>query len=139
MHNNFVSDIIGDVPIKKYFDSINEMISSTFNMINVLENSETIVDTYSEISEISRISTMGIVNIETGEEKLFYPLENIRDKKYYYAISERDLETKGSLLRDITEQVKATSGDTKSGFGIFSTSYEQNYCYTLNYSSIIQN
>tara|TARA_Y100000593_G_scaffold93912_1_gene190586 strand:- start:35 stop:862 length:828 start_codon:yes stop_codon:yes gene_type:complete len=139
VHNNFIGDIIGDVPINSYFESINETISSSFNMINVLSNSGTIVDSFSDLSEISRISTIGVMDISTGEEKLFYPLKNIQEKKYFYAISENDLETKGSLLRDITRQVKETSGDTKSGFGIFSTSYEQNYCYTLNYSSKIQN
>jgi len=139
VHNNSISDIIGDIPIKKYFESINEMVSSSFNMINVLDNSEAVVSSFSDLSEVSRISTIGVMNLETNEEKLFYPLEHIREKKYYYAISENDLETKGSLLRDITEQVKNTSGDVKSGFGIFPTTYEQNYCYTLNYSSFIQN
>tara|TARA_Y100000593_G_C4240498_1_gene301877 strand:+ start:134 stop:961 length:828 start_codon:yes stop_codon:yes gene_type:complete len=138
IHNNHVADIIGDIPIKKYYDIINDMISATLNMINVFDNSEAVISSDSPLSISSRIATVSIMDIESGNEKFFYPLSKIKEKRYYYAISENDLETKGSLLKNITEQVKKTSKSSKTNFGIFSTNYDQNFCYILNFSSEIQ-
>jgi hypothetical protein len=138
VHNNSAANIAGNVSIKKYHEVINQLISSTFNMVNVFSNSDAVVSTFSDILETSRISTLGILNLTTGEEKLFYPIENLQEKKFFYAIPEEELEANNNLLKDITDQVKSTPKDIKAGFGIFATNYDENYCYTLNYSSKIQ-
>jgi hypothetical protein len=77
--NSVVQDIIGNVPIINYYDVLNETIASTFHMMNVFRFSRPIIDTFSSQIESCKISTIGIFNDEENLEKLFFPLENIRE------------------------------------------------------------
>jgi len=136
--NELMSTLIGDVPITKYYDSINEYLSSIFNMIKVFENSKPLMTKFSKLSDISRIATFGVLDMSTGEEKLLYPFKYIREKRLFFGIPQAELEENGSLLKEITTQTKTLSPDIKTEFAIYSTSYDNSFCYTVNYSSQIQ-
>ena len=90
--------------------------------------------------ESSRIATFGISDIEGNEEKSFFSLDRTKEKCYIYSINEERLKTEGDLRKKIVSYVKEQSEteDLKVYFGVFSTNYQQDYCYTLNYTSIIQ-
>ena len=53
---------------QEYYDRLNELIASTFNMINVFKNSSSKIDTFSDPVETARISTFGVFDMESGEE-----------------------------------------------------------------------
>ena len=126
---------LGEIPVIGYYEKLNEMIVSTFHMVNVYNHNEPVASNFSDPDDINRISTIGIANSDTGEKKLFYSLDKIEELRYYYAINKKKLEEEGDLFRKIKEQIKS---DIKTSYGIFATSYEQNYVYTVAHTSEIQ-
>jgi hypothetical protein len=135
VNNSEIEKHLGEVPVIGYYDRLNEMIASTLHMINVYSHNEAEVSTFSEPDEINRISTIGFVNFEDGEKRLFYPLDEIKELCYYYAINKRKLEEDGDLFKKIKEQVK---NDIKTSYEIFATKYAEDYSYIIAYSSQIQ-
>ena len=135
-----LENILGNVPIIGYNNKINELLVSTIHMINVFKNSEPVMGKIEEPSEICRIATFGISEIEEGEEKFFFSLDNTTERCYIYGINEERLATEGGLKKKIIDRIKSTSSEEsiQVSFGVFPTNYQQDYCYTLNYTSIIQ-
>ena len=138
--NTNLENILGDVPIIGYNNKINELIVSTVHMINVFKNSEPVMGKIEDPAEASRIATFGISDIEGNEEKSFFSLDRAKEKCYIYSINEERLKTEGDLRKKIVSTVKAQAEteDLKVSFGVFPTNYQQDYCYILNYTSIIQ-
>ena len=135
-----LENILGEVPIIGYNSKINELLVSTIHMINVFKNSEPVMGKIEEPAEASRIATFGISDIEGNEEKSFFSLDRAKEKCYIYSINEERLKTEGDLRKKIVSTVKAQAEteDLKVSFGVFPTNYQQDYCYILNYTSIIQ-
>ena len=135
-----LENILGEVPIIGYNSKINELLVSTIHMINVFNNSEPVMGKIEDPQEASRIATFGISDIEGNEEKSFFSLDRTKEKCYIYSINEERLKTEGDLRKKIVSTVKAQAEteDLKVSFGVFPTNYEQDYCYILNYTSIIQ-
>ena len=137
--NNKLDNILGHVSIVGYHDKLNELLVSTLHMINVYNNTKSVIDTYSPPHEVSRLSTIGILDSNTGEEKMFFDLDFSREKVYYYAINSDRLEKDGELFKNIKEQVRSRkSENTKVSYGVFSTSYEHDYGYCISHSSFVQ-
>ena len=135
-----LENILGEVPIIGYNNKVNELLVSTIHMINVFKNSEPVMGKIEEPAEASRIATFGISDIEGNEEKSFFSLDRAKEKCYIYSINEERLKTEGDLRKKIVSTVKAQAEteDLKVSFGVFPTNYQQDYCYILNYTSIIQ-
>ncbi len=138
--NPKLDDTIGGAPVIGYYDELNKMIASTIHMINVFDHTEPEIGTISAPLEVSRIITIGMMNMEDGEEKLFFPLTNSREKSYYYAINHEELKNNKELYKGITVQMKnkVEEGNTSITYGIYSTNYNSNYCYVVARSSMIQ-
>jgi hypothetical protein len=141
VHNPSVEALIGNVPIVGYYDKLNNVIAYTMHMINVFKNTTPIMNTFSQPVDFARISTFGAFDKTQKKENLFFSLDNIRERVYYYGVPDETLKSDGNLLKTITEQVKSSSnrGKIKTSFGIFSTEYEENYCFTEVHTSFIQN
>tara|TARA_R110000824_G_scaffold79224_7_gene199640 strand:- start:873 stop:1706 length:834 start_codon:yes stop_codon:yes gene_type:complete len=138
IYNNHLENILGDVPIIGFHDKLNDLLISTVHMTNVLDHSESVMDNLSSPHEVSRLATYGIVDFDTGQEKLFFPIDSIREKVYYYAINENKLRESSDIRKKIISQIKENSLDTKVSYGIYSTQYDEDYVYCLAYSSDIQ-
>ena len=139
--NQQVDKILGGAPIMGYYDSLNEVIVATIHMTNVFNHSKPVVGTLSSPKDICRISTFGILNPETGEESPFFSLDNVKEKRYYYAIPEEELKTDKTLMNKIMTQVKDSpqEKDVKVSYGVFSTQYADKYAYFIASTSFIQN
>jgi len=130
---------VGEVPIMGYFDVVNQAIVNTVHMINVFKNSEPIIGNFTKPSPLSRIATIGVLDVEEEKEKWFYDLKKARDVVYYYGINENDLREDGTLFRKITNYVKSRLDEgTNISYGVFETTYDQKYCYCIKYSSMVQ-
>ena len=135
---------IGDMSIIGYYDTLNQAIVNTIHMINVFKHTEPVIGNFIHPADISRICTLGIVDMEDDDErkhkeKWFYPLTSVRDVVYYYGIGEEDLRHDGTLFRKINNFVKSRVGDNLNvSYGVFKTTYEQKYCYCIKYSSMVQ-
>jgi len=139
--NAALQSTIGDISIIGYYDTLNHAVVNTVHMMNVLKHSEPIIGNFIVPSDISRISTIGIVALEdtSEEEKWFYDLTNARDVVYYYGINEDDLRNDGTLFKKINTFIKSKINEgVNVSYGVFKTTYEQKYCYCIKYSSMVQ-
>ena len=137
--NPVLETIAENVPITKYYDTLNEIISSTVHMINIFSNTNPVMSTTSDPIASARISTIGLSDLETNEKKLFYPLTMPREMIYYYSVDSEQLESDGTLFKKITEQVKDNEDEKlRVSYGIYSNNYKQNYVYIVQHASMIQ-
>lgn len=137
--NTKLEEVLGDVPIINYYNNLNHLLVSTMHMTNIYTNTKPIESSFFGLHETSRISTFGMMKLDSSEENLFFDLENPRDKTIFYAINKESLENDGSLFRKIKQQVNHFSSENLNvSYKIFSTSYEDDYVYSMNYSSFIQ-
>ena len=135
VENGKLEEIIGGAPVIGYYDKLNELIVSTIHMINIFDHSDPVNSTLSDSKDVCRISTFGIADLEKSEEKMFFNLDRISEKRYYYAIPEEKLKTDNTLLNKVREKVVNEPGGS---YGIYSTSYNQEYVYCIARSSVIQ-
>lgn len=134
-----IQEALGDIPIMEYYNTINQALINTLHMINVFSHSEAVLGTFTQPMIISRISTLGVVDLEENEEKWFYDLQMPRDVIYYYGIGEEELKTDEKLFKNITGFVKEKVKDNLSvSYGVYKTNYEQKYCYCIKHSSVVQ-
>lgn len=137
--NLSMETILGDVPIIGYYDRLNELLSSTYHMINVLRNSDPVMGAPDERSDIARISTIGLLNTETGEEQFFYPMERITEKTFFFAFNEEKLKTDGTLGKKIKEIMKKKLDfGVKTSYNVYTTEYEDDYGYCIARTSVVQ-
>ena len=137
--NSELENILGDIPVTEYNNRLNELIVSTIHMYNVFRNIKPVNTTFSSLLPSARLATFGIFDIEEGEEKIFFPLDIVREKRYYYGINESTLKTDGQLFKKIKTRTKEQNKETaKASYAIYSTNYKQNYGYVICYTSKIQ-
>lgn len=129
---------LGDIPLNEYYDRINDLVVSTMHMLNVYNHIDSQSDTFGEVYETARVATVGLLDLESGNMKTFFPLDKIKETRYYYAINKEKIETDGTLFKKIRQQVKEASKETKTSYGIFSTNYEEDYGYVAQYSASVQ-
>jgi len=132
--NKIVESVIGEVPVYGYYDRLNDLISSTLHMVNLYDHQSPVHSTSFETSDMARVSTFGVIDTETGKEKLFFLLDNTSEKCYYYAINQKTLETDGTLMKKIIDNIgnnTSKEGDIKTSFRIHSTDYEKDYGYIV--------
>ena len=134
-YNPSIENATGDVAIKGYFDELNKTIVSTHHMINIFNNTESVFENKSDTEEHVRITTYGIVDPDTGEERLFFPLENITDKTYYIAVNKEVLEDK-TFFKELKENMKKKAEQQGVGISyvINETEYEDSYVYVAVHS-----
>lgn len=139
VHNPTIEKLVGEVPLKEYYKKLNEVITSTFHMVTVFDHSTPEHESSVDALNSSRISTIGVMSIEKNEESFFFPLDNVTDRCYYYAINKTSLEEDGKLFGSIKEQVRerSTEGDRVS-YKVYSTKYAENLCYCVAHSNQIQ-
>ena len=108
-------------------------------MMNIFHHTEPLTKTFSTPHSTARICTFGIFDLSTEEEKVFFDLKDIREKEFYFAISESALKTDSKLNKKILDLVKKqASDDLFVSYGIYSTKYDKNYAYSTSRSSSVQ-
>ena len=140
VNNPQLENILDNVPIMGYYNKLNELIVSTIHMTNVYKNTDPVMGALSGPGKTKRIYTVGIFDIENNEEKLFFPLDTVRERGYIYSISKDRLQTESGLHKQITSQMKEKISDenVNVSFGVFPTEYNADYGYVLCYSPNIQ-
>ena len=137
--NEIIEKNAGGLSIKNYYTKINEIIVSTFHMINVYKNNKTVADTFCRPPLGARISTIGFSNFEKEEDKLFFSLDNITDVVYYCAYNKNKLETDSSLMNQIKNAItKKKEENVRATYGIYETDYDDDYIYCVSHTSVIQ-
>ena len=139
VYNPLVEAVVGDVPVRGYYAILNETLVSTVHMVNVFSNSAAVFKNLSENEDHHRISSYGIINPDTGEENLLFPLDNIREKVYYIGVNSKSLDD-GAYFKKLKNSMKekAEKEDVKISFQINETKYEEVYAYFVAYSDETQ-
>ena len=105
---NFKSLFMPEVSLLEYDNVLSQTLAKMINMVNWLQNEESL---YSEIeppNEACRIKSLGV--FAEAEERLVFPLDNVRQKDVYFACSKETLKTDTDLLEKIKETLKKMKG-----------------------------
>jgi len=134
-----VVKMVGKIPIVGYYDKLNTVVADTIHMINFLDHNDPVLGNELESLPTYCINTIGIMDTDTGDESLFFDLDECREKRYYYCINDKQLQTDGDLFDKITNQMEDKAEQfVKNSFGVYSTSFDKNYCYIVKKSPHIQ-
>lgn len=138
--NQKIANIIGNLPVIGYFTKINEMISSTIHFINVFERSKHVYGILEEKENVCRISTVGLLDPTNSEESVFYDLDLVREKEYFYALNNARLLSESSLVAEIENSMeqKKENSLTKISYRLYSTEYETEFGYCRFRTSKVQ-
>jgi hypothetical protein len=137
--NSELENILGDIPVTDYNSKLNELIVSTIHMYNIFQNTEAVSTTFAPLIPSVRIATFGVLDLDSGEEKMFFPLDMVREKRYYYGINEQTLRTDGQLFKKIKSRTKEQNKEmAKASYSIYETKHEQSYGYIVYHTSKIQ-
>ena len=137
--NSEVENILGELTLKNYYHKINELIVSTFHMMNIYQHNDSFFNTFQKKPTGVRISTFGMCDPKTNEEKMFFPLDNVSDVVYYYAYNKEEIETNPNLLNKIKKNINKKKEEVKRvTYGIYETDYEDSYLYCAHSTSFIQ-
>ena len=138
-YNPALEKAIGNVPIKGYFDKLNKTLVSTVHMVNVFENTKSIFENKSDTEIHARLSSYGVVDPESGKERLFFPLDNIEEKCYYIGVSKEALED-DDFFKELKANMKqkAEEEDIKISYIINESKFDYSYVYVVAHSGEIQ-
>ena len=135
--NQYIESLIGEVSLSEYYQKINEIIAYTFHTMMFFENAKPILSSKEEKSDISRISTFGILDSEKNK-KLFYDIKEVRFEKYYYSKSKDELDKNKKILQEIKEDLVEEENISKS-FSIFESETQDQNTYIELSTHIVQN
>lgn len=137
--NTSLEQILGEVPITEYYQRINKLLVSTFHLTTVYKHIKPVIETKQDLPEIARIATLGMFDVDTKQDKFFYPIKFTTNQVYYYAYNKEILERDGKIFQNIKKQIKERdTQDTKISFAIYSTEYKQNFVYCEAYTHFVQ-
>jgi hypothetical protein len=140
MSNLNIEKTIGDVPIKTYFDILNNSIFSTVHYVNYFKHTEPEIGNVSHPSEINRIRTIALLNMKNLEEKWLFDLDNAREICYYLCINEEKLATDGTLHKKIVDMLKDKPKNAfrKISYAIYETEHKQDFGFCVAHTNAIQ-
>lgn len=137
--NTVLDEVVGGAPIIGYYDKLNEALVSTLHMINVFNNTEAVLGKIEKAKETHRIVTLGVFDIEKNTEKLFFSLDNARDKCYIYSINENKMKTDTGLFQRIKNQIQTkTQENLNIGYALYSSDYDYDVGYVIERSPYVQ-
>ena len=131
--------VLGEVPIKTYYDVLNNSIFSTIHYLNYFEFSDPEIGQVSKPAEINRIRTIGMLNIKNLEEKWFFDLDTPRELCYYICINEERLATEGGLHKKLVEMLKEKPKNAfrKISYAIYETEHED-FGFCVAHTNVVQ-
>ena len=137
--NQALDTILGGAPIIGYHEKLNEIFATTFHMVNVFQNTKPVIGKIEKPKETHRILTIGIFDAEKNEEKMFFSLDNARERCYIYSINEDKLKTDNNLFNTLKTQVKSkATEDLNITYAVYSTNYDYDLGYVIERTPRIQ-
>ena len=140
LSNPAIEKTIGEIPIKKYFDTINKSIYYAVHYLNVFDHTTPLVGNLSKPSDVQRIRSVGIVLVDKLTENWYYKLEEDRDVAYYLCIANERLETDGKLHSRVVESLKSKPRNAFKNvtYGIYESPYETDFGFCVAHTNFVQ-
>jgi len=136
-----LENILQNIPVKDYYDTLNSSIFSTMHYLNFFEHTEPEIGQVSKPSEINRIRSIAMLNMKTLEEKWCFPLDIDRELCYYMCINEKRMREEGGLHKKLVNILKEKPRNAfrKISYAIYETSLEQDFGFCISHTNAIQN
>ena len=136
-----LENILQNVPVKDYYDTLNSSIFSTMHYLNFFEHTEPEIGQVSKPSEINRIRAIAMLNMKTLEEKWCFPLDIDRELCYYMCINEKRMREEGGLHKKLVNILKEKPRNAfrKISYAIYETSLEKDFGFCISHTNAIQN
>jgi len=140
LSNTLIEKSIGNIPIKSYYEKLNESIFSTVHYINYFTHAEPEIGMTSKPLDINRIRAYGVVNPKNLEEKWLYSLDMERDLCYYLCINKDKLENEGGLHKKIVDMLKEKPHNAfrRISYAIYETEHDD-FGLCVAHTNAIQN
>lgn len=140
LSNLKIESALSSIPIKSYFDVLNNSIFSTIHYVNYFNHAEPEIGNVSKPNKINRIRTIGLLDMETLEEKWLFDLDTPRELCYYICINKEKLETEGGLHKKIVDILKRkpTNAYRKISYAIYETEHERDFGFCVAHTNVIQ-
>jgi len=135
-----VEQILKNVPIKTYYETLNKMIVSSVHYVNYFEHNEPIIGVKARPPEVARIRTFGALDMNTLEEKWFFDLDIDRDVCYYLCINNERLENDGGLHKRYVELLKQKPRNAfrNISYAIYETESQQDFGFCVSLTNAVQ-
>jgi len=131
--------VLGNVPIKTYYEELNKSVFSTVHHLNYFEFSDPEIGQVAKPSEINRIRTIALLDMKNLEEKWLFDLDTAREICYYMCINSEKLATEGGLHKRIVDILKKKPKNAfrKLSYAIYETDHSD-FGFTLAHTNVIQ-
>jgi hypothetical protein len=135
-----LENILQNIPVKEYYDTLNDSIFSTIHYLNYFEHSEPEIGQVSKPAETNRIRTVGMLDIENLEEKWIFDIDTERELCYYMCINEKRLKEEGGLHRKLVNMLKEKPRNAfrKISYAIYETPLPQDFGFCVAHTNAIQ-
>ena len=135
-----LENILQNIPVKEYYDTLNNSIFSTIHYLNYFENSDPEIGQVCPPSEINRVRTVGMLDMKNLEEKWIFDLDTERELCYYMCINEKRLEEEGGLHRKLVNMLKEKPRNAfrKISYAIYETPLQQDFGFCVAHTNVIQ-
>lgn len=104
--NENIEKIHTSINLKTYYDTLNDTIFSSVHYLNYFEHTEPHIGNTSKPSEISRIRTIGMLDMKKLSEMWLYDLYMERELCYYMCINSDRLEGETGLHKKLVDLLK---------------------------------
>jgi hypothetical protein len=131
---------LGELPIKSYYESLNQFIFSAIHHVNYFTHAEPEIGQVSRPAEINRIRSLAGINLANLEEKWFFELDSPRELCYYLAIKTERLENEGGLHKRLVDMLKDKPRNAfrKISYAIYETPYND-FGFCVAHTNVVQN
>jgi hypothetical protein len=121
--NESIERIHASINLKTYYDTLNETIYSSVHYLNYFEHTEPHVGNMSKPNEISRIRSVGMLDMAKLNEMWLYDLDMERELCYYMCINSERLEGEIGLHKKLVDILKSKPRNAfrKISYSIYET------------------
>ncbi len=136
--NILIEKTIKNLTLSDYFDRINYTVAYYTHMLKVFENTDSVMSTFDEFGELVKIFSVGAFDMEQNEENMFFPLKNVKEKRYYWNIPAKQLEEDVGLIQKIRDKISSENDEIVKTFAVFKSSHDMSYGISLEGTNITQ-
>ena len=135
-----LENILQNIPVKEYYDTLNNSIFSTIHYLNYFEHSEPEIGQVAKPAETNRVRTVGMLDMKNLEEKWIFDIDTERELCYYMCINEKRLEEEGGLHRKLVNMLKEKPRNAfrKISYAIYETPLQQDFGFCVAHTNAIQ-
>jgi len=135
-----LENILDNIPVKEYYDTLNTSIFSTIHYLNYFEHSEPEIGQVSKPAAANRIRAVGMLDMKELEEKWIFDIDTERELCYYMCINEKRLKEEGGLHRKLVNMLKEKPRNAfrKISYAIYETPLPQDFGFCVAHTNAIQ-